>query len=70
MVNIDCTYPLSYFTAIFFQELILAFGEINKEAAVRVVESMENKLHLEKLDLNGKNPKHCLKSPILVRCLR
>ncbi|XP_028397815.1 ran GTPase-activating protein 1-like [Dendronephthya gigantea] len=35
------------------KELVLAFGEINKEAAMRVVESMENKLHLEKLDLNG-----------------
>jgi hypothetical protein len=33
----------------------LAFGEINKEAAMRVVESMENKVHLAKLDLNGKS---------------
>lgn len=35
------------------KELILAFGEMNKEAAMRVVESMENKPHLAKLDLNG-----------------
>ena len=39
---------------LYFQELILAFGEINKDAAMRIVESMENKLHLKKLDLNGK----------------
>lgn len=54
---------------LYFQELILAFGEINKDAAMRIVESMENKLHLKKLDLNGKkttlslvsslNQKHC-----------
>ena len=39
---------------LYFQELILAFGEINKDAAMRIVESVENKLHLKKLDLNGK----------------
>lgn len=36
------------------KELILAFGEINKEAAMCVVESTGNKEHLVKLDLNGK----------------
>ncbi|XP_030839769.1 ran GTPase-activating protein 1 [Strongylocentrotus purpuratus] len=37
------------------KELNLAFGEIKKEAAVRVAESMDTKPHLTLLDLNGNN---------------
>ena len=38
------------------QELNLSFGEITEEAALALAHAVKSKTHLEKLDLNGRDP--------------